>query len=96
MEKTIQEGENEYWQMKLTSDQSIHRVLNPQLTDEQVARLGAQMTAILSGEAEEIESLEILEVTGQEEEDQGSDEEQQSETGDQQEKNIAQSKNGDG
>ncbi len=58
LDKTIQEGPEEYWILRLTDDQSEHRVLNPRLTHEEVDRLSAQLTAILSGEVEAIESLE--------------------------------------
>lgn len=57
-QQRVREGEREYWQMRLVRDDSIHRVLNPRLTDEEVERLGGQLTAILSGEVHAIESLE--------------------------------------
>ena len=52
------EGEQEYWRMRLVSDKSLHRVLNPRLTDEHITRLSAQLTALLSGEVEAVEFLE--------------------------------------
>lgn len=58
LDKTIQEGSEEYWILRLTEDQSEHRVLNPRLTDEEVDRLSAQLTAVLNGEVEAVESLE--------------------------------------
>jgi len=52
------DGRQEYWQMRLAADKSLHRVLNPRLTDEHIARLSAQLTALLSGEVEAFEFLE--------------------------------------
>ncbi len=60
-EQTVRDGETEYWQMRLVEDQSVHQVLNPRLTDEQTERLGRQLTAILSGEVDAIETLEQAE-----------------------------------
>ncbi len=57
-EQTVRDGEREYWQMRLVSEQSLHQVLNPQLSSEQVDRLSAQLMAILSGEVDAIASLE--------------------------------------
>ncbi|NLX13960.1 MAG: hypothetical protein GXY44_09960 [Phycisphaerales bacterium] len=85
---TVQDGADEYWTLRLTDDQSEHRVVNPRLTHEEVDRLSAQLTAILSGEVEAIESLEEPEPvsastttdglpTGGEEESQAAQEEEQ-------------------
>ncbi len=57
-EQTVRDGEHEYWQMRLLSEQSVHQVRNPQLTDEQVERLSAQLTAILSGDVEAVDAIE--------------------------------------
>lgn len=57
-EQADREGGLEYWQMRLVADKSLHRVLNPRLTDEHIARLSAQLTALLSGEIEAVEVLE--------------------------------------
>ncbi|MBI4717578.1 MAG: hypothetical protein HY763_07220 [Planctomycetes bacterium] len=40
----------EVWQMTLLRDQSTHRVVNPRLTDDQIAGVSAQLTAILHGD----------------------------------------------
>ncbi len=58
LEKTDRDGGQEYWVMRLVSDQSEHRVLNPRLGPEEVARLSQQLTAILSGDAQAIELLQ--------------------------------------
>jgi len=60
LDKTVQDGDREYWQVRLLKDQSIHQVLNPDLGKEQVEQLSIQMTAILSGEVESIESLDQI------------------------------------
>lgn len=56
-EQANKEESGEYWQMRLLADKSLHRVLNPQLSDEQIARLSAQLTALLSGDLETVEML---------------------------------------
>jgi hypothetical protein len=56
-EQVVREGEQEHWQMRLVSDKSLHRVLNPRLGDEQINRLSAQLTALLSGDVEAVEVL---------------------------------------
>ena len=61
LDKAEREGEREYWIMRLVSDQSEHRVLNPRLGEEEVQRLSQQLTAILSGDAQAIQSLESVE-----------------------------------
>jgi len=57
-EQADREAGQEFWQMRLAADKSLHRVLNPRLTDEHVTRLSAQLTALLSGEIEAVEVLE--------------------------------------
>lgn len=69
LDGTLREEGKEYWKMRLTDDQSIHKVLNPELKNEQVDLLSVQLTAILSGEVEAIEALEQLAVGPQEEND---------------------------
>ena len=58
LEQKIRDGEHEYWRLRLINDQSMHQLLNPQLTNQQVACLGQQLTMLLSGDVEAIESLE--------------------------------------
>jgi hypothetical protein len=48
----------ELWHMRLLAEQSTHQVLNPQLSNEEIDRLSAQLAAILSGDASVISSLE--------------------------------------
>jgi hypothetical protein len=59
---TVEEDGKEYWRLVLMSDKSEHRVLNPQLSPQEVERLSAQLTAILTGEAAPSEALEWTEV----------------------------------
>jgi hypothetical protein len=49
-EQTVRQGDRESWRMRLTQDQTVHQVLNPQLTDEQVEGLSRQLGAILHGD----------------------------------------------
>jgi hypothetical protein len=58
MDRGTTEEDREYWHLRMTSDQSMHRVLNPRLEKEQIERLSAQLTAILSGA---IDALQVVE-----------------------------------
>ena len=49
-EQTIHEAGETHWRMRLTRDQSHHRVLNPQLTDDQIEGVSHQLGAILHGD----------------------------------------------
>jgi hypothetical protein len=49
-EQTVQDQGDEYWQMRLVRDASLHRVLNPRLTDEQIEGVSQQLGAILRGD----------------------------------------------
>lgn len=60
-EQIVRDDDREYWQMRLVSEQSIHQVLNPRLSNEQIDRLGAQLLGVLTGEIDSVESLEALE-----------------------------------
>ncbi len=46
-EKSTVEDEVEVWSMTLTRNQSQQRVINPQLTDEQIENVSRQLSAIL-------------------------------------------------
>lgn len=56
-EGTVRETDQEFWRLRLVTDQSEHRVLNPRLTDEHIERLSTQLTAILSGDVEAVGML---------------------------------------
>ncbi len=58
LDRSIVEEGQEYWIMRMPADQSTHRVLNPKLEKEQIDRLSAQLTAILSGE---VDALRVVE-----------------------------------
>ena len=60
-EQALRRDEQEYWQMRLMSDKSVHQVLNPRLDNEQVNRLSAQLMALLSGD---VEAMEVLSEAG--------------------------------
>ena len=49
-QQTIHDGEREHWQMRLVKDQTLHQVLNPQLTDDQLEGVSRQLGAILHGD----------------------------------------------
>lgn len=57
-EQAVRKDDREHWQLRLLSDKSLHQVINPRLTDEQVARLNAQLTALLTGEIDTVERLD--------------------------------------
>lgn len=48
-ERTVREGGAEHWEMRLLRDKSLHRVLNPVLTDEQIEELTGRLGAVLAG-----------------------------------------------
>ena len=50
-ETTLRDGEHEQWRMRLMRDQSLHQVMNPQLTDGQIEDVSRQIGAILHGDA---------------------------------------------
>ena len=56
-EQAVKTESQEHWQMRLMTDKSLHQVANPKLSEEQVNRLSAQLTALLSGD--DIDSLEF-------------------------------------
>lgn len=54
------QGETETWDMTLVRDGSSHRVTNPRLTDDRIAGVSTQLTAILHGDmAEWIDDIEL-------------------------------------
>ncbi|MHC4610953.1 MAG: hypothetical protein ACYS7M_11475 [Planctomycetota bacterium] len=63
-EQTVHTDGEEYWQMRLVQESSLHRVLNPHLTDEQIESVSRQLGAILHGDW--ADGLDSVEATGQE------------------------------
>ena len=57
-DQTVEADGQEYWQLRMVSDQSEHRVLNPKLSDQETALLSAQLTALLNGEVESLDFLD--------------------------------------
>lgn len=54
------EADAETWDMILIRDGSTHRVINPRLTDDRIAGVSSQLTAILHGDmAEWIDDIEL-------------------------------------
>src|SRR4029079_2436406 len=58
MEQTIQQEGRELWQLRLLQDGSLHQVPNPQLSSEQVDRLGTQLLALLSGDGDAVSFID--------------------------------------
>ena len=57
-EQTVYEEGIEYWHMRLTRDQSMHAIVNPQMTDDQIAAVSAELGAILHGDATAFERFD--------------------------------------
>lgn len=49
-EQTIHDAGAEFWQMRLVKEQALYRVLNPQLTDQEIEAVSRQLGAILNGD----------------------------------------------
>jgi hypothetical protein len=49
-EDTKHENGHEYWIMRLVREQSVHRVRNPHLTEDQIAEVSRELGAILHGD----------------------------------------------
>ena len=60
-EETLHDGQTESWQMRLVKEQTVHRVLNPRLTDEQIEGVSEQLGAILHGDVEAALGLDDVE-----------------------------------
>jgi hypothetical protein len=58
LENTVREEGVEYWELRLVKEQSIHRLVNPELNAEQIEMLSAQMTQLLTGEPDVIDALD--------------------------------------
>lgn len=64
LDHSSRQDDREMWQMRLVNEQSTHQVVNPQLSGQEVDRLSAQLSAILSGDIEAIASIEEGEEAG--------------------------------
>ncbi len=57
-EQTVHQDGVEYWHMRLTRDQSIQAIMNPRMTDDQIAAVSAELGAILHGDATAFERFD--------------------------------------
>ena len=57
-EQTVHEEGVEYWHMRLTRDQSMHAIVNPRMTDDQIAAVSAELGAILHGDSTAFERFD--------------------------------------
>ena len=58
-EQTVHAEGIEYWRMRLTRDQSIQEIVNPRMTDAQIATVSAELGAILHGDATAFERFDV-------------------------------------
>jgi len=49
-EDTVRKDDAEIWQMRLTGTSSVHEVVNPKLSDEQITDVSGQLGVILRGD----------------------------------------------
>ena len=57
-EQTVHEEGIEYWHMRLVRDQSIQAIVNPRMTDDQIAAVSAELGAILHGDSTAFERFD--------------------------------------
>jgi hypothetical protein len=50
-EDTVRENGGEIWMMRLVREQSVHKVRNPHLAEDQIAQVSRELGAILHGDA---------------------------------------------
>lgn len=50
-ERTIRDGEREFWEMRCVRDKTSHKVFNPVLSDAEIQELTGELGAILAGGA---------------------------------------------
>jgi hypothetical protein len=48
--ETVHDDEEEYWVMRLVKEDTMHRVVNPRLNDEQIERVSRELSVILHGD----------------------------------------------
>lgn len=59
LDNTVREDGLEYWELRLVKDQSVHRLVNPELNAAQIETLSAQMTQLLTGEPDVVDALDV-------------------------------------
>ena len=57
-EQTVHEEGVEFWHMRLTRDQSLQAIVNPRMTDDQIAVVSAELGAILHGDSTAFERFD--------------------------------------
>ncbi len=60
-EQTTKVDGNEVWHMRLVREQSIHKVVNPQLDDTQIDSVSRQLGAILHGDMGDFDEIDAAE-----------------------------------
>lgn len=50
-ERTVREGEAELWELRQPKESVTHRILNPQIDEERIARLTTELSLILATDA---------------------------------------------
>jgi len=63
-ERTLRDGESEFWEMRLNRDKSLHKVFNPALTDPEIEELTGELGTVLSGPWAEDPGGEVLAESG--------------------------------
>ncbi len=57
-EQSVKEGDAEIWHMRLVREQSIHKVVNPELDDTQIESVSRQLGAILHGDMGDFDEMD--------------------------------------
>jgi hypothetical protein len=52
-ERTIREGDVEWWEVRLMRDKSMHRVMNPSLAEHEIHNLTQELQVVLAGRADD-------------------------------------------
>jgi hypothetical protein len=52
-ERTIREGDAEWWEVRLMRDKSTHRVMNPSLAEHEIHNLTQELQVVLAGRADD-------------------------------------------
>lgn len=52
-ERSLRDGDAEYWQVRLSRDGSLHQVRNPVLDEQQITQLTSELGLILAGDGGE-------------------------------------------
>ncbi len=59
-DRTVRQGDREFWEMKLMRDKSLHKVFNPSLKDAEIEGVTEELGAILHGYvADEVDECDL-------------------------------------